>query len=71
MAMPWSQQEKLVLAGDTLSGNFEPAALGAGMHIEQMNIRLDPPAGQEGDKPTTVVFNWDTEANEYTMWISG
>jgi hypothetical protein len=69
--MPWSQQEKLVLAGDTLSGTWEPAAVSAGMHIDQMNIRINPPPGQEGDPTTIAVFEWDPEAGEYLMRISG
>jgi len=71
MPMPWSQQAKLKIAGDTLTTNFAPAATSAGMHINQMNIRIDPPAGQEGDPATLVVFEWNEAANEYQLRIEG
>lgn len=67
--MPWSQQAKLTQAGDVLSSQWEPAALGAGMHIDQMNIKISPPAGQEGDPTTSVIFEWNVEANEYVVRI--
>lgn len=71
MGMPWSQQSKLKVAGDTLSSTWQPAAVSAGMFIQQMNIQINPPAGQEGDPATTVIFEWDVEANEYQMRIQG
>jgi hypothetical protein len=69
--MPWSQQAKLKSAGDALATSFEPAAQSAGMHIAQMNIRIDPPAGQEGDPSTMAIFEWDEPSGEYLMRISG
>lgn len=66
--MPWSQRNKLITAGTTLAG-WQADAISAGMHIDQMNIRIDPT--EEGDPGSTIVFVWDTEAEEFLVDTAG
>lgn len=64
----WSQHSKLVIAGNAING-WQDAAIAAGMHIDQLNIRIH--GINDGDPAANVVFEWDEGAGEYVMRTGG
>lgn len=68
MGLLWSQQEKLAAAVTALQ-DWEAKAQSVGVHVSQINLDLLPDA--EGGPVSRVIFEWDTEAGEYSMRTTG